>query len=94
LGEYPQVEWGVVGRDELDLDQVLAAGEARQSFVEAVVHGDQLAVDQPVIWPWSGRMRVVVWEMILAPARAEADLGGLPADGLAVAGGKDGELGG
>ena len=39
-------------------------------FVEAVVHGDQLAVDQQVDVALVGSVRVVVWETILAPTRS------------------------
>jgi hypothetical protein len=46
LGQDPRLERGVVGGDELDLDEVLAGARSGKAFVEAVLHGDQLAVDQ------------------------------------------------
>jgi hypothetical protein len=77
----------VVGGDELDLDQVLAGGEAGQSFVEAVVHGDQLAVDQQVDVALVGSDAGGGLGDDLGPGQVEADLGGVAAEGLAVAGG-------
>jgi hypothetical protein len=93
LGEDPRIEGGVVGGDELDLDDVLARAELGESFVEAVVHGDQLAIDQQVD---VALIRSDAGGGVgddLSPGQVEADLGGLPAEGLAVAGGKDGEPG-
>jgi Nuclease-related domain len=94
LGEDPRFERGVVGGDELDLDQVLARGEVGESFVEAVVHGHQFAVDQQVDVALVGSDPRGGVGDDPGPGQIEADFGGLPADGLAVAGGQDAELGG
>jgi hypothetical protein len=94
LSEDPRFQWGVVGGDELDLDQVLARGEVRESFVEAIGHGHQFAVDQQMdvalIRPDAGGG---VGDD-LGPEQVQADLGGSSAERLAVARGQDGEPGG
>jgi hypothetical protein len=67
----------VVGGDELDLDQVLAGGEGGELLVEAIVHGDQLAVDQQVDVALVGSDAGGGLGDDLGPGQAQADLGGL-----------------
>ena len=55
-------------------------------FVEAVVHGDQLAVDQQVDVALVGSDAGGGLGDDLGPDQVQADLGGLAADGLAVVG--------
>jgi hypothetical protein len=94
LGEDARIERGVVGGDEFDLDQVLAGGEGGEAFVEAVVHGDQLAVDQQMEVALVGSYAGGGVGDDPGPGQIEADLGGPSAEGLAVVGNQDGELGG
>jgi hypothetical protein len=84
----------VVGGDELDLDEVLARGEGGKSFVEAVIHSDQLAVDQQMNVALVGSYAGGRLGNDPGPGQIEADLGGPSAEGLAVVGNQDGELGG
>jgi hypothetical protein len=81
LGQDPRLERGVVGGDELDLDEVLAGAQSGKAFVEAVLHGDQLAVDQQMdvtlVGPDAGAgLADDSWRL-----EAKADLGGLAVDG-------------
>jgi hypothetical protein len=75
LSEDPRFEGGVVGGDELDLHHVLTGGEGGELLVEAVVHGDQLAVDQQVDVALIGPDASGGLGDDLGPGQAEADLG-------------------
>src|SRR5215217_154110 len=93
LGEDPGFEGGVVGGDELDLEDVLAGGELGEALAEAVVHVDQLAVDEQVDMAFVALDAGGGLADDLGPDQLQADLGTVLADGLAVAGRLDGELG-
>jgi hypothetical protein len=86
LGEHAGVERSVVGGDKFDLDEVLTGGEGGESFVQAVIHGDELAVDQQVDVALVGSDVGGGLGDDLSPVQAQSDLGGLAADGLAVGG--------
>src|SRR5215218_7257023 len=92
LGEDPGFEGGVVGGDELDLEDVLAGGELGEALAEAVVHVDQLAVDEEVDVALVALDEGGGLVDDLGAGQAEAELGAL-LDGLAVAGGHDRQLG-
>jgi hypothetical protein len=86
LGEYPRLEWGMVGGDQLDLDEMLARVQLGEPLVQPVVHGDQLAVDQQVNVALVGSDAGAGLGDDLGALEAQADCGALAADGLAVSG--------
>src|SRR4029450_10719563 len=72
---------------------VVIGGEWGAALAEAVVHGDQLVVDEEVDVPLVALDAVGGLADDLAPDQLEAHLGTPLADGLAVAGRHDGGLG-